>query len=124
MADLYFEGEITKAFEAGRKAANLAIAGTLDVHMRDAAIKTIGEVHVLVSGHEDSGSEVKAAAELPDCSTEESGKYLLKAIDDAEAECNKPANANAAVAGLDPGTLILLKVIAGWAWKLLKDYFN
>lgn len=121
MAELYFEGSLTEAFEAGRKAANGAIGGNLDVHVRDAAIKVIGEVHVLLSGHEDGAKMMTTAP--PDCPCEETGELLRQAIEDAEAKCPKGAESATALA-LNPGQIAPLRLIAGYTWKILGDYFN
>lgn len=122
MSEAYFKGDLALVFEAGRDAATRAIARDFSFHTRDSAGKAIMEAHALVSPHDDEAT-FKASLPQNDCTTEECGELLRQAVADAEAQFPKSSEAATAVA-LNPGQIALLRLIAGYAWKILGDYFN
>lgn len=100
MAELYFEGSVSIAFEAAKKAGTYAANGQhFDIHCGDAAIEAVGQIHALLREHNDAPQPVGDGPDDPAIC----GEQVLALCDEHAAQ---PVGATEA--GLDPATIALL----------------
>ena len=100
MSKLYFEGEVSKAFEAAKKAGEYAVKGQFaDIHCVDAALEAAGQIHALTRVHEDAPQPVGACPDDP-CIV---GERILEI-------CEQPRTYSVDATGvqMDPATIALL----------------
>jgi hypothetical protein len=110
MSDLYFEGNVTTAFEAARKAGEYAVKGDFtDIHLVDAALEAAGQIHALTREH------VHPVGDAPPSDPALVGERILELC---EAHETAPVS-HSTEAGLDPATIALLFQLA----TLLKELY-
>lgn len=98
MAELYFEGSVTKAFEAAKVAGQYAAQGQYtDIHCVDAAIEAMGQIHALTREHSHKPVPVGTCPESP----ESLGAKIVEL-------CDEPQPVSATEAGLNPAQIALL----------------
>lgn len=115
MAKLYAEESIVLAVEAGKKAAEYALARNFDVHFRDAVMKCGLEANAVASPHVDEDQIPKSSLPPDD---DQAAKQVLQLCEDCERQI--PKGGNVTPASLDPALLMMILQIASQLMELFR----